>query len=94
MAVAPDVPLSVLDLAPITARSSPAAAVPNTIDLAIHAEPIEGPDRRWPSGLGARRLQALRRLTGADELLILTVANRRSDRVGSYELVADAWRRG
>jgi luciferase family oxidoreductase group 1 len=41
-----------------------------------------------------QRLQALQRLTGADELLILTVANQHSDRVRSYELVADAWRHG
>jgi luciferase family oxidoreductase group 1 len=40
-----------------------------------------------------QRLEALRQLTGADELLILTVANRHADRVRSYELVADAWRR-
>jgi alkanesulfonate monooxygenase SsuD/methylene tetrahydromethanopterin reductase-like flavin-dependent oxidoreductase (luciferase family) len=39
------------------------------------------------------RLGALQGATGADELLILTVANQHSDRVRSYELVAQAWRR-
>jgi luciferase family oxidoreductase group 1 len=45
-------------------------------------------------GTVVERLRALQRVTGADELLILTVANQHPDRVRSYELVADAWRRG
>jgi alkanesulfonate monooxygenase SsuD/methylene tetrahydromethanopterin reductase-like flavin-dependent oxidoreductase (luciferase family) len=40
------VPLSILDLAPITAGSSPAAALRNTLDLARHAEDL-GYRRYW-----------------------------------------------
>ncbi|MFI2753138.1 LLM class flavin-dependent oxidoreductase [Cellulomonas sp. P22] len=39
------------------------------------------------------RLAALQRLTAADELLVTTVTHRHEDRVRSYELLADAWRR-
>lgn len=40
-----------------------------------------------------RRLAALRDLTGADELVVTTVTHDHADRVRSYELLAEAWRR-
>jgi hypothetical protein len=38
-------------------------------------------------------LDTLRRVTGADELLITTITHDHADRVRSYELLADAWER-
>ncbi|RKN04780.1 MsnO8 family LLM class oxidoreductase [Streptomyces radicis] len=40
------------------------------------------------------RLTALREATGADELLITTIAHDHGERVRSYELLADAWAKG
>lgn len=37
-------------------------------------------------------LRTLRRVTGADELLITTITHDHADRVRSYELLAEAWR--
>lgn len=37
------------------------------------------------------RLRALRRATGADELVITTITHDHADRVRSYELLARAW---
>ncbi|WP_460365815.1 LLM class flavin-dependent oxidoreductase [Actinocorallia lasiicapitis] len=37
------------------------------------------------------RLETLRRVTGADELLVTTVAHEHAHRVRSYELLAEAW---
>ncbi|MDL4816481.1 LLM class flavin-dependent oxidoreductase [Actinomadura opuntiae] len=39
------------------------------------------------------RLRTLQRVTGADELLITTITHDHADRVRSYELLADAWKR-
>jgi len=39
----------------------------------------------------AERLETLRRVTGADELLVTTIAHAHADRVRSYELLAKAW---
>ncbi|BAL89025.1 putative luciferase-like monooxygenase [Actinoplanes missouriensis 431] len=39
----------------------------------------------------AERLRTLQRVTGADELLITTIAHRHADRVRSYELLAKEW---
>ncbi|RLE22249.1 MAG: alkanal monooxygenase [Actinobacteria bacterium] len=41
-----DVPLSVLDLAPVTADSTPAAALANSVELAKHVERL-GYNRHW-----------------------------------------------
>ncbi|MFI0418922.1 MsnO8 family LLM class oxidoreductase [Spongiactinospora sp. 9N601] len=41
----------------------------------------------------AGRLRVLRRVTGADELLITTITHDHQDRVRSYELLAEAWNR-
>ncbi|MEU4571241.1 LLM class flavin-dependent oxidoreductase [Nonomuraea sp. ATR24] len=41
----------------------------------------------------AERLRVLRRVTGADELLVTTITHDHADRVRSYELLADAWER-
>lgn len=41
----------------------------------------------------AGRLRVLRRVTGADELLVTTITHDHEDRVRSYELLADAWNR-
>ncbi|GAA3187458.1 LLM class flavin-dependent oxidoreductase [Nonomuraea roseoviolacea] len=40
----------------------------------------------------AERLDVLRRVTGADELLVTTITHDHADRVRSYELLAAAWR--
>lgn len=39
----------------------------------------------------ARRLETLRRVTGADELLVTTVTHDPADRIRSYELLAEVW---
>ncbi|WP_219471227.1 LLM class flavin-dependent oxidoreductase [Nonomuraea rhizosphaerae] len=41
----------------------------------------------------AERLRVLRRVTGADELLVTTITHDHEDRVRSYELLAEAWNR-
>ncbi|WP_214317827.1 LLM class flavin-dependent oxidoreductase [Nonomuraea sediminis] len=41
----------------------------------------------------AERLRVLRRVTGADELLITTITHDHEDRVRSYELLAETWNR-
>ncbi|MGW0811010.1 MsnO8 family LLM class oxidoreductase [Nonomuraea sp. NPDC002799] len=41
----------------------------------------------------AERLRVLRRVTGADELLVTTITHDHDDRVRSYELLARAWDR-
>ncbi|AQZ62833.1 putative LuxAB-like Oxygenase [[Actinomadura] parvosata subsp. kistnae] len=41
----------------------------------------------------AERLRVLRRVTGADELLVTTITHDHADRVRSYELLAEAWNR-
>ncbi|WP_262697802.1 MULTISPECIES: LLM class flavin-dependent oxidoreductase [Streptomyces] len=41
----------------------------------------------------ADQLEQLREATGADELLITTITHRHADRVRSYELLAEEWRR-
>ncbi|WP_018658218.1 LLM class flavin-dependent oxidoreductase [Actinomadura flavalba] len=40
------------------------------------------------------RLETLRRVTGADELLVTTITHDHADRVRSYALLAEAWREG
>ncbi|MEU8399800.1 LLM class flavin-dependent oxidoreductase [Nonomuraea sp. NPDC048892] len=40
-----------------------------------------------------QRLRTLRRVTGADELLVTTITHDHDDRVRSYELLAEAWDR-
>lgn len=44
-------------------------------------------------GSVADRLEQLREATGADELLITTITHDHRDRVRSYELLAQEWRR-
>ncbi|MFD0474800.1 LLM class flavin-dependent oxidoreductase [Nonomuraea thailandensis] len=44
-------------------------------------------------GQVAERLRVLRRVTGADELLVTTITHDHDDRVRSYELLAEAWNR-
>jgi alkanesulfonate monooxygenase SsuD/methylene tetrahydromethanopterin reductase-like flavin-dependent oxidoreductase (luciferase family) len=39
----------------------------------------------------AERLEALRRVTGADELVITSVTHRHADRLRSHELIAKRW---
>jgi luciferase family oxidoreductase group 1 len=39
------------------------------------------------------KLRVLRRATGADELLVTTITHEHADRVRSFELLAEAWRR-
>ncbi|MEU6717980.1 MsnO8 family LLM class oxidoreductase [Nonomuraea sp. NPDC046802] len=41
----------------------------------------------------AEGLRVLRRVSGADELLVTTITHRHDDRVRSYELLAEAWDR-
>ncbi|MFG1944042.1 LLM class flavin-dependent oxidoreductase [Nonomuraea sp. NPDC048826] len=41
----------------------------------------------------AEGLRVLRRVTGADELLVTTITHDHEDRVRSYELLAEAWNR-
>ena len=41
----------------------------------------------------ADKLDQLRMATGADELAITTITHQHRDRVRSYELLAEAWRR-
>jgi alkanesulfonate monooxygenase SsuD/methylene tetrahydromethanopterin reductase-like flavin-dependent oxidoreductase (luciferase family) len=39
----------------------------------------------------AERLQALQRVTDADELVITSVTHRQQDRLRSHELIAQRW---
>jgi alkanesulfonate monooxygenase SsuD/methylene tetrahydromethanopterin reductase-like flavin-dependent oxidoreductase (luciferase family) len=39
----------------------------------------------------AERLQALQRVTGADELVVTSVTHRQEDRLRSHELIAKRW---
>ena len=39
----------------------------------------------------AERLETLQRVTGADELLVTSIAHDPADRVRSFELLADVW---
>jgi alkanesulfonate monooxygenase SsuD/methylene tetrahydromethanopterin reductase-like flavin-dependent oxidoreductase (luciferase family) len=39
----------------------------------------------------AERLQALQRVTGADELVVTSVTFRHEDRLRSHELIAKRW---
>ena len=39
----------------------------------------------------AERLQALQRVTGADELVVTSVTHRHVDRLRSHELIAKRW---
>jgi alkanesulfonate monooxygenase SsuD/methylene tetrahydromethanopterin reductase-like flavin-dependent oxidoreductase (luciferase family) len=41
----------------------------------------------------ADELEVLRDVTGADELVITTVAHRHADRIRSYQLLAEEWQR-
>ncbi len=130
------VPLSILDLGPISAGSTAQQALRNTIDLARHAEQW-GYHRYWLAehhfvsvassssitliGLVAaatqrirvgsaavqaghhtsasiveafgavERLAALRRVSGADELLVTSITHRHADRLESHRLLAEAW---
>ncbi|GAA2309101.1 hypothetical protein GCM10010431_31450 [Streptomyces kunmingensis] len=43
------------------------------------------------AGTVAKRLTALQRATGADELLVTTITHEHGDRVRSYELPAREW---
>jgi alkanesulfonate monooxygenase SsuD/methylene tetrahydromethanopterin reductase-like flavin-dependent oxidoreductase (luciferase family) len=40
------------------------------------------------------RLRTLQAVTGADELLVTTITSEHTDRVRSFELLADAWTAG
>ncbi|THJ37444.1 LLM class flavin-dependent oxidoreductase, partial [Candidatus Frankia alpina] len=39
----------------------------------------------------ARKLETLRNVTGADEMIIATITHDHADRVRSYELLAEEW---
>jgi len=39
----------------------------------------------------AARLQALQRVSGADELVITSVTHRHADRLRSHQLIAERW---
>jgi alkanesulfonate monooxygenase SsuD/methylene tetrahydromethanopterin reductase-like flavin-dependent oxidoreductase (luciferase family) len=39
----------------------------------------------------AQRLEALQRVTGADELVVTSVTHRHQDRLRSHELIAKRW---
>jgi alkanesulfonate monooxygenase SsuD/methylene tetrahydromethanopterin reductase-like flavin-dependent oxidoreductase (luciferase family) len=42
-------------------------------------------------GTVVERLEALQRVTGANELLVTSITHRREDRLESHRLLADAW---
>ncbi|MFJ1705970.1 LLM class flavin-dependent oxidoreductase [Kitasatospora sp. NPDC088346] len=46
------------------------------------------------AGTVVERLEVLREATGADELLVTTITHDHRDRVRSFDLLAEAWRRG
>ncbi|MEU7746427.1 MsnO8 family LLM class oxidoreductase [Nonomuraea sp. NPDC049158] len=59
-------------------------------DLALVKDRIDTRFVGTPEAV-AERLRVLRRVTGADELLVTTITHDHADRVRSYELLADAW---
>ncbi|MFG1965175.1 MsnO8 family LLM class oxidoreductase [Nonomuraea sp. NPDC049028] len=59
-------------------------------DLALVKDRIDTRFVGTPEAV-AERLRVLRRVTGADELLVTTITHDHAARVRSYELLADAW---
>ena len=59
-------------------------------DLALVKDRIDTRFVGTPDAV-AERLRVLRRVTGADELLVTTITHDHADRVRSYELLAGAW---
>ncbi|MEU7836122.1 MsnO8 family LLM class oxidoreductase [Nonomuraea sp. NPDC049129] len=59
-------------------------------DLALVKDRIDTRFVGTPDAV-AERLRVLRRVTGADELLVTTITHDHAARVRSYELLADAW---
>ncbi|MFD7719041.1 hypothetical protein ACFV6K_24900, partial [Streptomyces sp. NPDC059814] len=51
------------------------------------------PPSAAPPGRVAAELARLQEATGADELLITTITHGHADRVRSYELLAEEWRK-
>ncbi|NUO98992.1 MAG: LLM class flavin-dependent oxidoreductase [Nonomuraea sp.] len=69
-----------------------AAHVWSEDDLALVKDRIDTRFVGTPDAV-AERLRVLRRVTGADELLVTTITHDHQDRVRSYELLAEAWER-
>ena len=68
-----------------------AAALPWTAeDAALVADRVDTRFVGAPDEV-AERLETLRRVTGADELIVTTITHAHADRVRSYELLAKAW---
>ncbi len=77
------------------------AAAPDYLDPATVA-PLTAEQRRLVDdrlatqfvgspGTVVERLAALRRVSGADELLVTSITHRHADRLESHRLLADAW---
>jgi alkanesulfonate monooxygenase SsuD/methylene tetrahydromethanopterin reductase-like flavin-dependent oxidoreductase (luciferase family) len=72
---------------------TPARAAAEPVDRNLVGDRV---DTRFVGGPRTvlERLRTLRAVTGADELLVTTITHAHADRVRSYELLAEAWRKG
>ncbi|WP_432493100.1 LLM class flavin-dependent oxidoreductase [Kineococcus gypseus] len=76
---------------PVPAPAEARAATWTPEDRALVADRLEAQVVGSPA-TAVRRLHALQRATGAEELLVTTATHRAADRLRSYELLAAAWR--
>ncbi|ARC57802.1 Limonene 1,2-monooxygenase [Frondihabitans sp. 762G35] len=75
------------------AYPSPEEALAAPLDAAAEENVRDRVDTRFVGSATTvvERLETLQRVTGADELLVTTLAHAHADRVRSYELLAEAW---
>ncbi|BCY07665.1 LLM class flavin-dependent oxidoreductase [Actinoplanes sp. L3-i22] len=79
-----------LGAVPFPSEAEAAAAAWTDHDRALVADRVDTQFVGSPSTVAAR-LETLRRVTGADELLVTTITHRHADRVRSFELLAKEW---
>ncbi|WP_436520309.1 LLM class flavin-dependent oxidoreductase [Actinoplanes sp. HUAS TT8] len=79
-----------LGAVPFPSEEEAAAAVWTDEDRALVADRVDTQFVGSPSTVAAK-LETLRRVTGADELLVTTITHRHADRVRSFELLAKEW---
>ncbi|GIF05619.1 LLM class flavin-dependent oxidoreductase [Actinoplanes siamensis] len=79
-----------LGAVPFPSEQEAAAFAWTPQDRALVADRVDTQFVGSPSTVAAK-LETLRRVTGADELLVTTITHRHADRVHSYELLAKEW---
>jgi alkanesulfonate monooxygenase SsuD/methylene tetrahydromethanopterin reductase-like flavin-dependent oxidoreductase (luciferase family) len=79
-----------LGAVPFPSEAEAAAAEWTDEDRALVADRVDTQFVGSPSTVAAK-LETLRRVTGADELLVTTITHEHADRVRSFELLAKEW---